>query len=68
MSNSFYYEDGKGNIADEQGNEAMDYGEELDPFNNTSLLRASRYRLHRDRLPLKLQRSLILPWKKFRGS
>ncbi|GAA5810832.1 hypothetical protein MFLAVUS_004259 [Mucor flavus] len=29
---SFYYEDGQGSIADEQGNKAMDYEEETDPF------------------------------------
>lgn len=43
---SFYYEDGQGSIADEQGNEAMDYEEETDPYNVTSLLTASQYRIH----------------------
>ncbi|GAA5811717.1 hypothetical protein MFLAVUS_005158 [Mucor flavus] len=33
MSSGFYYEDGQGKIADEQGNEAMDYEEEFDPYN-----------------------------------
>jgi hypothetical protein len=43
MSNNFFYEDGQGNIADEQGNEAIDYEEEMNPFNVGSLLTASRY-------------------------
>ncbi|GAA5814574.1 hypothetical protein MFLAVUS_008073 [Mucor flavus] len=30
---SFYFEDGQGSIADEQGKEAMDYEEETDPYN-----------------------------------
>ncbi|CAO3700938.1 unnamed protein product [Rhizopus stolonifer] len=48
MSNNFFYEDGHGNIADEQGNDAMDYEEEVDPFSTSSLM-TSRYRLIQER-------------------
>ena len=50
---SFYYEDGQGSFADEQGNEAIDYEEETDPYNVTSLLTASQYRIHQGRFKLK---------------
>jgi hypothetical protein len=33
-SNKFYYENGQGEILDEAGNEAMDWEEHFDPFNN----------------------------------
>ncbi|KAI9248334.1 hypothetical protein EDC94DRAFT_624986 [Helicostylum pulchrum] len=55
---SFYYEDGQGSIADEQGNEAMDYEEETDPYNVTSLLTASQYRIHQGRFPAKVTEDL----------
>lgn len=55
---SFYYEDGQGSIADEQGNEAMDYEEETDPYNVTSLLTASQYRIHQGRFPTKVTEEL----------
>lgn len=55
---SFYYEDGQGSIADEQGNEAMDYEEETDPYNVTSLLTASQYRIHQGRFPAKVTEEL----------
>lgn len=51
MSNNFFYEDGKGNIADTQGKDAMDYEEEVDPFNTSSLMTASRHRLIQERFP-----------------
>ncbi|CEG76332.1 hypothetical protein RMATCC62417_11241 [Rhizopus microsporus] len=53
MSNNFFYEDGQGNIADEQGNGAIDYEEEIDPFNLGSLMTASRYRVYQGRFPTK---------------
>lgn len=46
MSDNFFYEDGQGNIANQQGNEAMDHEEEFDPFNIYSLMIASRYRVY----------------------
>ncbi|CAO3677152.1 unnamed protein product [Rhizopus microsporus] len=55
---SFYYKDGQGSIADEQGNEAMDYEEETDPYNVTSLLTASQYRIHQGHFPAKVTEEL----------
>lgn len=43
MSNNVFYENGQGNIADEQGNEVIDYEKEMDPFTVGSLMNASRY-------------------------
>lgn len=58
MSSSFYYEDGQGKIADEQGNEAMDYEEEFDPYNISSLMTASQYRHHRGCFPTEVTEEL----------
>ncbi|KAG1261020.1 hypothetical protein G6F68_006996 [Rhizopus microsporus] len=55
---SFYYKDGQGSIVDEQGNEAMDYEEETDPYNVTSLLAASQYRIHQGRFLAKVTKEL----------
>ncbi|CEP10892.1 hypothetical protein [Parasitella parasitica] len=55
---SLYYEDGQGSIADEQGNEAMDYEEDTDPYNVTSFLTASQYRIHQGRFPAKVTEEL----------
>lgn len=51
MSNNFFYEDGQGNIVDEQGNETMDLEEEVDPFNLGTLMTITQYRCYQDRFP-----------------
>ncbi|KAI9332752.1 hypothetical protein BD770DRAFT_301157, partial [Pilaira anomala] len=51
MSNNFFYEDGQGNIVDEQGNETMDLEEEVDPFNLGTLMTTTQYRSYQDRFP-----------------
>jgi hypothetical protein len=40
----FFYEDGQGEIRDEDGNEAMDWDEPVDPFNIITLMTLSRYK------------------------
>lgn len=44
MSAHFFYEDGQGEIRDEDGNEAMDWDEPVDPFNIITLMTLSRYK------------------------
>ncbi|KAI9493250.1 hypothetical protein BDB00DRAFT_907518 [Zychaea mexicana] len=44
MNTHFFYEDGQGNIIDEQGNEAMDIEEEIDPYNLATLMTLAQYR------------------------
>ncbi|KAI8639547.1 hypothetical protein BD408DRAFT_263899 [Parasitella parasitica] len=51
MSNNFFYEDGQGNIVDEQGNETMDLEEEVDPFNLGTLMTITQHRSYQDRFP-----------------
>ncbi|KAG1149120.1 hypothetical protein G6F37_000783 [Rhizopus arrhizus] len=43
MSTRFYYEDGQGRIADEQGNDAMDWDEEVAPFHLETLTHIREY-------------------------
>lgn len=42
MSINFFYEDGRGNIVDEQGHEAMDLEEEADPYSLGTLMTLSQ--------------------------
>jgi hypothetical protein len=51
INNNFFYENGQWNIVDEQGNEAMDLEEEIDPYNLVTLLTLSQYRAYQGRFP-----------------
>ncbi|GAA5816025.1 hypothetical protein MFLAVUS_009547 [Mucor flavus] len=51
MNNNFYYEDGQGKILEEQGNDAVDWEEEVDPYNLCTLLTLSQYRAFQSRFP-----------------
>ncbi|KAI9277884.1 hypothetical protein BY458DRAFT_545610 [Sporodiniella umbellata] len=51
MSNNFFYEDGQGNVVDEQGNETIDLEEEVDPFNLGTLMTITQYRSYQDHFP-----------------
>ncbi|KAG1454166.1 hypothetical protein G6F46_007552 [Rhizopus delemar] len=43
MTTRFYYEDGQGRMVDEQGNDAMDWVEEVTPFHLKTLTRIREY-------------------------
>lgn len=43
MNNIFYYENGQGEIFDEQGNEEMDWEEEVDLFYLKNLINFGQY-------------------------
>jgi hypothetical protein len=43
MNNLFFYENGQGEIRDENGEEAMDWEENTDPFSIRTLMILSRY-------------------------
>ncbi|EIE78171.1 hypothetical protein RO3G_02875 [Rhizopus delemar RA 99-880] len=49
MSSNFFYKDGKGNIVGENGNEAMDFEVEFDPYNLGILFTLTQYRSSRNR-------------------
>ncbi|KAG1047851.1 hypothetical protein G6F43_009730 [Rhizopus delemar] len=49
MSSNFFYKDGKGNIVGENGNEAMDFEVEFDPYNLGILFTLTQYRSFRNR-------------------
>ncbi|KAI9483953.1 MAG: hypothetical protein EXX96DRAFT_632653 [Benjaminiella poitrasii] len=51
MSNNFFYKDGQGRILDEQGNNAVGWEEEVDPYNLGTLLTLSHYRAFQNRFP-----------------
>ncbi|KAG2214156.1 hypothetical protein INT45_002646 [Circinella minor] len=51
MSNNFFYKDGQGKIVDEEGNEAMDIEEDIDPYNLGTLMTLTQYHSFRDRFP-----------------
>ncbi|KAG1139223.1 hypothetical protein G6F38_009988 [Rhizopus arrhizus] len=51
MNNNFFYEDGQGRILDEQGNDAVEWEEEVDPYNFGTLLTLSQYRAFQSRFP-----------------
>ncbi|CEG71373.1 hypothetical protein RMATCC62417_07117 [Rhizopus microsporus] len=58
MSINFFYEDGRGIIVDEQGNEAMDLEEEVDPYNLGTLMTLSQYRAYQSRFPIEATEEL----------
>ncbi|KAG1301363.1 hypothetical protein G6F62_011916 [Rhizopus arrhizus] len=43
MTTRFYYEDSQGRIVDEQGNDVMDWDEEVTPFHLKTLTRIGEY-------------------------
>lgn len=51
MNNNFFYQDGQGRIMDEQGNDTVEWEEEVDPHNLGTLLTLSQYRTFQSRLP-----------------
>jgi hypothetical protein len=51
MSNIFFYENGQGEIRDENGEEVMDWEENTDPFNIRTLMTLSRYKMSQKPIP-----------------
>jgi hypothetical protein len=51
MSNIFFYKNGQGEIRDKNGEEAMDWGENTDPFNIRTLMTLSRYKMSQKPIP-----------------
>lgn len=48
MTTQFLYEDGQGKMVDEQGNDAMDWDEEVTPFHPRTLTRIRDYCLKQE--------------------
>ncbi|KAI7900650.1 uncharacterized protein BX663DRAFT_517124, partial [Cokeromyces recurvatus] len=54
MSNSLYFEDGQGNVLDEDGNDPMDITENEDPYKLDELTSYSAYIAARDKFMMEV--------------